>query len=52
MKKSIHIVLLAFVLFSLLHSSPSALAQAAETAKPTKAVEPDGLIELNLPPSL
>ena len=49
MKKSIHFVLLALVLFSLINSPPTAIAQ---TDQPAKAVEPDGLIELNLPPSL
>ncbi len=59
MKKSINIVLMALVLLGLLNTPPTAIAQtdqpAAELAKtpePAKAVEPDGLIELNLPPSL
>ena len=55
MKKSIHFVLLALVLFSLLNTPSAAIAQTdqpTEAPGPAKAVEPDGLIELNLPPSL
>ena len=53
MKKPIHIVLLALVLFGLVSSPPAAIAQTEKPAEaPEPAIEPDGMIELNLPPSL